>query len=371
MGHALLAAAAALAAAMLVALNYQPLVDYAGYAANRELYDAIAAARPAFEPRVVEPLVDPPDVEHEYHNTFGYTSAVHNPGVDSVTVTYDYPAVPTPHGYDLYGRSGPGLLCETCGDGAAGTHVRTYLPGQTFAYSCSSPEGSTSVRLGNYTEVRLSQYRGTSHDLGVPSFVFVHFEVRIPKILPCMFPHYLEHSVDVYDAGSFDSLYDLGTYADRARGDGRSPADLVGNPVMTGPVHIRALPVPPLENYMIPWKDGVMTPALNPDGTLTVSFRGWDEEARAPAPGATHVRTYAPGQTFLADCTGAGDVTSIEVYSYRGAEELDGEEHVVLATFRAYTRAPVPCPSPDFLSAYEDAFDAGRLDRHFDMGWYR
>lgn len=363
MGNLLLVVSAVGVAAMLIAFNYPDLANYAEYRANKELYDAIAEAEPIFEPRVIEPRVDPPDLERVYSaaygtsgseyihfNRFGYTSAEHNPEDDSVTLTYDYTT--------------SGQLCRTCGDGSEGVYVRTYMPGQTFVYFCSDS--------WDYTKVLLAQYRGTNMAQEVRRFVFVHFEVRIPEIIPCMFPDYLTHTVDIYDTGDFDRLYDLSTYETLQDGtpDHDVYAEMIRRPLIISPIYVDGWVISRLgeDRGLGGMSRGAM---YNSDNSVTIIYQEQDPETGKFIPDTDHARTYFPGQTFLVDCRELEDTTYITVFNYRGSKTIPDDKWLVFANFRAYTHMPVPCTLPDYLDYATDAFDPDILDRQYDMEWHR
>ena len=306
MNRPIAAAVAAGAAAVLLAALYQPPAGHAGP------YAAIAGADPAFEPRMVRPALEPPDLAgilgyggHPY----GY-SAARLPGDGSVVLTFEDPA------------------------GTGRTHSQRYEPGQTFAYSCPDYFG----------RMHMFQYLGAAEGPGGRVLEMVQFEVDAPGA-PCEFPGYLERTVDIFDAGR------LGEPADGGRG-GAGYAGLVAGATIATPIFVDPYPATPPEGkpYGHP---GDVRPL--PDGSISVTFSDGGDPPRE------YAAAYAPGQTFAALCREAGDATLLHMYNYRGTEEFGGSEYMMLVGFWAYTPGPAPCGFPGFI---EESVDA------FDMGWY-
>ena len=323
------------------------LAGYAGLQAGPGPYAPLAGAEPAFEPRVIEPLVDPPDIEYPYHDTFGYLRAEHGPSDDSVTITYIDRTAAQAGGRCAW------PFCGTDPGATGGTHTMTYLPGQTFAYACADH--------GDRTRMHMYQYRGTGEFRGARTFTLVRFELEVPRGVPCAFPGYLERTVDVFDGGRLGA-YDLGPRRDPPEGPRAADREVIG----------RAVPVTPLsvDPYTLEWvgqhrgfEGWIWGIAHNADGSITVEYR--DER------GAGHAATCEPGQTFLASCKERGGVALLAIYSYRGLDVAEYYGRVqpalVAANFKAHTPAPLRCAYPDAIGLAADACDAGRLDAQYDM----
>lgn len=351
MSNMLLAVSAAGVAVMLMVLSYPSLSDYAEYRIARTPFDSLAEAEPIFEPRIVEPLVDMPGIHLYFYHAFGYVGAEHHPEDDSVTITYN----------ETDAEAG----MPWCGHPIAGdVHTQTYHVNQTFAYCCGDFE--------DRTKMLLYQYRGTSMFQGERSLVLAHFEADVPRSVPCTFPDFLVNTVDVYDAGDFDMLYDLDHYRGPPEGKGNhyiTHVEPIRHAVVYTPIYIDPKAISSLGDRY--WEGRIYRIAHNPDDSLTVTYRDKDPATFGAIPGTDHVITYAPGQSFLVDCRELEDTTTINVYNYRGSETLSGNEMIILVNFKAYTRVPTPCPYPDFLDYSIDVFDIGRLDRQYDMEWYR
>ncbi|RNJ76709.1 MAG: hypothetical protein EB830_03315 [Nitrosopumilus sp. H13] len=328
----------------------------ARYDAVGAFYAPLSYTDPVFEPRVVEPLVDPPVFPYGCHNTFGYNSAEHNPEDDSITITYFDRTSDQQAGRCIWpffspNPSATGLI-----------HTQTYHVNQTFAYACRD--------FDDHTKVYLYQYKGTSLLQGARSFVFVHFEMKVPERVPCTFPDYLIHTVDVYDARDFDQIYDLDYYV--------GPPEGADDHYTTYVEPVRyAVPITPLyvDPYPPSWLDEDSTEGWitdithNTNDSVTITYQDLQEYGHVP--GTDHVHTYVSGQTFLVHCMEWKDVTWLNIYSYRGSEMREyGGEHVevlVFANFKAYTRVPIPCTYPEVLIETTDAFDASRFDRQYDI----
>ncbi|RNJ78850.1 MAG: hypothetical protein EB829_03465 [Nitrosopumilus sp. H8] len=218
-------------AVMLMVLSYQSLSDYAEYRAGRAPYHLLADAEPVFEPRLVEPLMELPAYSYGCHNKFGYDSAEHNPEDDSITITY-FDRTASQQGSRCIW---PFFVASTSATGL--THTQTYHVNQTFAYVCGD--------FDDHTEVYLYQYRGTGLFQGARNFVFVHFQVKIPEHVPCTFPDYLIHTVDIYDTSDFDRLYDLERYEPQANASHNRTTyiDPIRNAVIASYIYIDPLPV--------------------------------------------------------------------------------------------------------------------------------
>lgn len=342
-------------AVMLAVVGYM-LDEHAKYSVARAHYAPISYTNPSFEPRVIEPLVDPPAIPYAAYNTFGYDSAKHNPGDDSITITY-------------FDRTS-GCVWPYCGTDPSATgltHTQTYHVNQTFAYHCRD--------FDDYTKVLFYQYKGTSLFQEKRSFVFVHFEMDISERVPCTFPDYLIHTVDLYDAGDFDRIYDLDYYV--------GPPEGADDHYTTYIEPVRyAVPITPLfvDPYPPSWLDddstyeGYITDIThNTDDSITVTYQDYQiyDHVRTFVPGTDHVSIYVPGQTFMVTCTEYEDATGLNIYNYRGSEMryYEGEyvEVLIFANFNAYTRVPMPCPYPEVLVDTVDAFDASRFDRQYDI----
>ena len=348
------------AAAVLVAANYAHLADYAEYRASRAPYEPIARGELLFEPRVIEPLVNASvKDDHGIYNTLGYTRAVHNPGDDSVTLTF---ANENRRGLPVW------MHCELPPEG--GSHTQTYLVNQTFAYCCRDSE--------EHTDVALYQYRGTSEFRGARSFVFVHFEMDLPGRIPCDFPGYLANTVDIYDAGGFDRLYDIGAYAGPPEGASAGyleHVEPIRHAVIFSPLYLDPTPLSWKARGAFPSEGLVEEITRNPDDSITVRFQDRipDPGTGGYAPGANYTRTFEPGQTFAISCLEAEDLTRLHIYDYRGTRPTahdSGDRSLVILNFHAYTRVPVPCAFPDFLIHSVDAFDTGRLVHQYDLRRY-
>ncbi|MDA7942197.1 MAG: hypothetical protein MPI95_04780 [Nitrosopumilus sp.] len=342
MGTNLLVLVSASAAAMvLVSVGYQPLHDYAEYKAERAPYLPIAGLKPEFEPLLIEPLADRPRIRHPGETEVGYSYAEYHPGDGSVTLTYDdtyYNA----HGMHLGYREPSGQV-----------HNQTYHPGQTFAYACQELDG--------FNRVGMFQYRGAGSFHGATTLKLVHFDLLVPDTVPCDFPGYLVNTVDIYDAGWFDGSYDLEPY-------GGPPENATEHEIRyVLPVRHMVKELPFTVDAIQPKHLPVGPPGyridLNPDGSITVEYT---------ADGVKLVRTYEPGQSFVTSCLNEGDTTMLGVHYHRGVEEVYGKDgtSLVLGWFKGYTKSPVPCTYPDYVTDLVDVVDAGMLDRHYYMKFY-
>lgn len=303
--------------------------------ATRADYVFLAGTEPVYEPRVIEPLVDPPALGYIRPQPFGFVSAQHHPEDDSVTLNY------TDHGRSL-----------------GGIYSQTYRVNQTFAYGC-----------GGYfddTRMYLYQYRGTNTFEERRSLVLVHFEVSIPEDTPCAYPDFLEHTVDIYDAGDFDRLYDLDTYrpADGASYNRTTWIDPIRHAVVITSIYIDPHPLqtPDGEHGYGYWIANI---THSPDDSITVNYRDRND------PDSTYARSYDPGQSFLISCLEYEGSTALSFFNYRGTEMHYDSRDLIFAKFGAYTRAPMPCTFPDFVIHSVDTFDTTRFDLQYDMEWYK
>lgn len=348
----LLLTASVMAALILISVNYQGLSDFAERRVLSGPYLPIAGLEPVFEPLLIEPLADRPRIEYPTFTEMGYSHAEYNPEDGSVTLTYDDTYFGS-HGMHLgYPVSRSGLV-----------HTQTYQVGQTFAYACAEWDG--------YTKVGLFQYRGAGSFHGATTLRLVHFELRAPDTVPCEFPEYLKNTVDVYDAGWFDDAYDLEPYGGPPEGatDYETGYVLpVRHMVLTLPFAVDPIPLDPGPQVRI---SAVETATLNPDGSITMvhTKRG----AGDAEPPAEITRTYMPGQSFVSSCSEEGDTTHLRVRQYRGTETLPGLDGpaLMIGFFGGYTKAPIPCSYPDYVTDLVDVVDVGRLDRHYDMEYWQ
>lgn len=347
MSSLLLAVSAAGVAVMLIGISYPSLSDYAEYRTGRAPYHPLADAEPLFEPHIVKPLVDRPDVwYYNFRNVFGYDHAVHNPKDDSVTITY----VDGASGYTWpQGISDPSAT-ELI-------HTQTYHVNSTFAYYCYDND--------DHTMVYLYQYRGTEPFQGNLSLVFVHFEVKIPERVPCIFPDYLIHTVDVF-AGDLDLPAGLNLYEPQE-------TDSYNRTTYIDPIR-HAVIISTI--YVDPWPidlspSPIVTIMYNPDDSITVTHHNLNEDESVG--NLNYTRTYSPGQTFLVSCVEHEDTAELYFYNYRGIviPPWKDSPSILLVNFGAYTRAPMPCTFPDFIVHSVDALDTSRFDLQYDREWYK
>lgn len=336
MSNLLLAVSAVGVAVMLIALNYQGLYNYAEYRANTQFYDAIAEAELVFEPRVIEAPVNPPMIKYPFPYPFEFIRAEHHQEDDSVTLTYADP------------------------DGIRPEHSQTYQTGQTFVYWCSGD--------GNNTLMRLYQYRGISMFQGMPSLVLVHFEIDVSENIPCTYPDFLEHTVDIYDASDFDQLYDLRSYKepDVTSYNYTTYVDPIKHAVIHTPIYVDSLLISVIEDESaIYTREGWIADIEHQvDDSIDITY--WDRWGNSTY---AYSNNYKPGQTFLIGCTEYEETTLVHFYNYRGTEMLyDGDfPSMIMVNFGAYTRVPVPCTYPDVLIHSIDVFDTSRFDHQYDL----
>ena len=345
--------AASAAAAVAVSLAYPDLSEFARDRTERLPYGAIAGAGLAHDPYIIEPLADARGIAPRHPNVFGYDDSVHDPRDDSVTLVYDDRDLPDRHEYR------PWNLCR--GESPTGlVHTQTYAVNQTFAYCCYDYERAREHGIDrDHHTLSMYQYRGTSTFQGERSYVFVRFELDVPRDVPCEFPAYLRHTVDVYDAGWFDSEFDLGGYGGPAAGEGAGRAEYaepVRHMVLDTPVFVDRIDAGSLGGWGAGSGSILARMEHNPDDTITATYRG-------PGGGPEYERTYEPGQTFLAHCAPSGRVTAVWVYDYRGSVQTEIGPAVLLVHFGGYTRAPVPCDLPGVVDHTVDAFDTGAFER--------
>ncbi|MDA7939405.1 MAG: hypothetical protein MPJ05_07725 [Nitrosopumilus sp.] len=293
--------------------------------ADPSAYAPVAGAGIAAGPRVFEPLPDRMGYRPWPHY-YGPAHAEVNGG-GSVTITYT----------DGYGRLGA-------------VHEQTYGINQTFAYRCDTYDGTTHMWMYHYL--------GPGEFQGAQTLSLVQFKIEAPGTVPCTYPDYLEHTVDLYDPGRIGAPRGAGPYSapDDPAGIRAAYLDPVRHAVVTSPLYRDPL------SYYVPDAGGtsgwISNMTANGDGTLSVTFWNMGEDR----PGQTHGMVLGTGEPFVAQCAEDGGTTSLTFYSYAGPGAPYGTGVTeVLEVFEAYTKAPVPC-------AFPDVFVHGR--GAFDMSWF-
>ncbi|CAI9831885.1 MAG: hypothetical protein MPI95_03030 [Nitrosopumilus sp.] len=309
--------------------------------ADMARYAFIADLEPASAPRLEEPLLHPPYLGYR-GDKWGYSDAVHNPYDDSVTFWYEHDRVIRPTGSDYTIPKSWKLPFDA--------YRQTYGVNQTFAYRC--------LDKGDAKILHMYQYRGSNLFQGNLSLVLVHFELEVPPDTPCEYPDLLRYTVDVYDTGGFDGLYNLEQYREKPGVPYDPLVDPVRHAVLMGPVYEDPIPAG--------WPMfGPEPPVVNPDGSVTlvhtVDYRNGTT--------VSHTGTYQPREVFVTGCIEREGATQLAMYSYLGSVEIPRATSPVslaFANWEAYTRAPIPCTFPDYIERTAGAFDLGRLNWEWD-----
>ena len=94
---------------------------------------------------------------------------------------------------------------------------------------------------------------------------------------------------------------------------------------------------------------------LNPDGTLTVTFKGGHDPYSNREIHFSHVETYAAGESFVRACEETEEGAYLDIFIYLGGVTFNQDQHIVIGEYAALAQEPMECRYPDVIAHSRNA----------------
>ena len=96
---------------------------------------------------------------------------------------------------------------------------------------------------------------------------------------------------------------------------------------------------------------------LNPDDTLTVTFKGGHDAHTDREIHFNHAETYAAGESFVWGCHEAEEGVYLDIFIYLGGVTFNRDQYIVIGEYAALAQEPMPCAYPDVIVHSRNAVD--------------
>lgn len=97
------------------------------------------------------------------------------------------------------------------------------------------------------------------------------------------------------------------------------------------------------------------TAKINPDGTVTVTFKGGEDPRSGRVIEFRHVETYRAGESFVWGCEETEAGAHLNAFVYLGSVTFNQSRDIVMGEYEALTREPMECRYPDVIAYSRNA----------------